>query len=68
MNDTIQMILGWSIIPIILFVSTTIEPLGLLLGYLVAILASIYGIIVIGMMLMALAAVILSPFLLNDNN
>lgn len=68
MNDVLKMILGWSIIPIILFIATTIKPLGLLIGYLFAILAGIYGIIVIGMMLMALAAVILSPFLLNDNN
>lgn len=58
MNDTIQMILSWSIIPIIFFISITIKPLGLLIGYLCAILAAACGIIVTGMMLMALLTVV----------
>lgn len=67
MKDVINMILCWLIIPTILFIGTTIKPLGLLIGYLFAGLASIYGIIVIGMMLMAVGTLLASPFI-SDNN
>lgn len=66
MEDTIKMILGWLIIPTIIFIGTTIESLGLLIGHLFTIFAGTFGIIVIGQMIIALAAFILCPFLCNN--
>lgn len=58
------MFIIWAVI----LLAMAIKPLGLLLGYLFLGIIGLYGIYAIGMMLIALGALIVNPFLLGDNN
>lgn len=68
MKDIINMVLCWCILPTIILLAMVIKPLGLLLGYLFLGVIILYSIYAIGMMIIALGALLISPFLLNDNN
>lgn len=57
------MFIIWTVILLVI----TIKPLGLLLGYLFLGVIILYSIYAIGMMIIALGALIVSTFLLNDN-
>lgn len=67
MKDIINMILCWCILPTIILLAMVIKPLGLLLGYLFLGVIILYSIYAIGIMLIALGALLISPFI-SDNN
>lgn len=68
MLEIIKVFKPMFIIWTVILLAMVIKPLGLLLGYLFLGVIILYSIYAIGMMLIALGALLISPFLLNDNN
>lgn len=67
MLEIIKVFKPMFIIWTVILLAITIKPLGLLLGYLFLGVIILYSFYAIGMLIVALGTLIVSPFLLNDN-
>lgn len=67
MLEVIKVFKPMFIIWTVILLAITIKPLGLLLGYLFLGVIILYSFYAIGMLIVALGALLISPFILDNN-